>query len=230
MLVLILRLTTLTQVSFLLRPASTFFSTLLIPIIRRGFLFYLFNPIVKLLQRYDISRNVRILLIFLVVIGRIVLIVMAVLPNLIYHLTQSLTNIPDFLKGVRTFISKARHYTWYQRLNTCKYVRSYDFSPSKHVSQVLGGFSSGHAGVIGRLASTVISIITIPVNVFYFLKLGENSFPSIQRYDARRYQREVATVFTRLNATLRHYIGGQAIECLSFGTFTFTTYLITTNA
>ena len=226
LLVLIFIVIGLTQVSFLFAPVATFFSTLLIPIISAGFLFYLFNPIVKLLQRLHISRNVSILLIFLVVIGAIVLIVMAVLPNLIYQITQFVTNIPDFLKGVRTFISKASHYTWYQRLNIGKYVASLQISPSKLLSQVLGGFSSGLPGVIGSLASTVISIITIPVMLFYFLKDGENFVPSIQRLLPRRYHAEVATVFTRLNATFSHYIGGQAIECLFVGTFTFIGYLI----
>ncbi len=94
LLVLIFVVIGLTQVSFLFAPVATFFSTLLIPIISAGFLFYLFNPIVKLLQRLHISRNVSILLIFLVVIGAIVLIVMAVLPNLIYQITQFVTNIP----------------------------------------------------------------------------------------------------------------------------------------
>ena len=136
LLVLIFVVIGLTQVSFLFAPVATFFSTLLIPIISAGFLFYLFNPIVKLLQRLHISRNVSILLIFLVVIGAIVLIVMAVLPNLIYQITQFVTNIPDFLKGVRTFISKASHYTWYQRLNIGKYVASLQISPSKLLSQV----------------------------------------------------------------------------------------------
>ena len=200
LLVLIFVVIGLTQVSFLFAPVATFFSTLLIPIISAGFLFYLFNPIVKLLQRLHISRNVSILLIFLVVIGAIVLIVMAVLPNLIYQITQFVTNIPDFLKGVRTFISKASHYTWYQRLNIGKYVASLQISPSKLLSQVLGGFSSGLPGVIGSLASTVISIITIPVMLFYFVKDGENFVPSIQRLLPRRYHAEVATVFTRLIA------------------------------
>ncbi|WP_424320532.1 AI-2E family transporter [Lacticaseibacillus chiayiensis] len=226
LLVLIFVVIGLTQVSFLFAPVATFFSTLLIPILSAGFLFYLFNPIVKLLQRLHISRNISILLIFLVVIGAIGLIIMAVLPNLIYQVTQFITNIPDFLKGLRSFIGKASHYTWYQRLNIGKYVASLQISPSKLLSQVLGSFSSGLPGMIGSLASIVISIITIPVMLFYFLKDGENFVPSIQRLLPRRYHDEVATVFTRLNATLSHYIGGQAIECLFVGTFTFIGYLI----
>ena len=225
-LILIFVVIGLTQVSFLFAPVATFFSTLLIPILSAGFLFYLFNPIVKLLQKFHISRNISILLIFLVVIGALVLVFMAVLPNLIYQVTQFVTNIPDFLKGVRSFISKASHYTWYQRLNIGKYVASLQISPSKVLSKVLGGFSTGLPTVIGSVASMMISIITIPVMLFYFLKDGENFVPSIQKMLPHRYHEEVATVFTRLNSTLSHYIGGQAIECLFVGTFTFIGYLI----
>ncbi len=62
--------------------------------------------------------------------------------------------------------------------------------------------------------------------LFISLKDGENFVPSIQRLLPRRYHAEVATVFTRLNATLSHYIGGQAMRCLLVGTFTFIGYLI----
>ncbi|WP_083479189.1 AI-2E family transporter [Lacticaseibacillus brantae] len=216
----------LSNVSFLFTPVGTFFSTLLIPIIAAGFLYYLLNPLVKLLGKLHISRGFAILIIFAVFIAAIALIIAAVIPNLINQVSQLVTSLPDAYRQLRTFVSQASKYSWYQQLNVGKYINSINIQPAKILSQVLGSFSEGLPGVIGSVAGAMIGAITIPVLLFYMLKDGEKLVPSIQRIVPDKYREEIATIFDRMNDTLSHYIAGQAIECLFVGTFTFIGYLI----
>ena len=59
-----------TKVSFIFQPFFGFITTLFFPILISGILFFIFNPIVRLLEK-KIPRTLAILLIYLVFIGLI---------------------------------------------------------------------------------------------------------------------------------------------------------------
>ncbi|WP_262316126.1 AI-2E family transporter [Lacticaseibacillus parakribbianus] len=225
-LIVALLLIALSHLSFLVAPIAAFFSTLLVPLITAGFLYYLFNPLVKLLGRLHIPRGAAIALVFVAVLSGFVLIVAAIIPNLVNQVTQLITGLPDFLVTLRAFIHRLARYQWYQQFDVESVVAKLKVQPSTLLNQVLGNFSSGLPGLIGSVAAVVVNVITVPVVLFYMLKDGDRLVPAVQRLLPGRYQQEVATVFSRMNQTLSHYIAGQAIECLFVGTFTFIGYLL----
>ncbi|WP_125702798.1 AI-2E family transporter [Lacticaseibacillus daqingensis] len=225
-LVLVFLIIGLTNISFLFAPIGTFFSTLLVPIIAAGFLFYLFNPLIKLLGRLHVARGVAIGLVFLTVLGGLVLIISAIIPNLVTQITQVITGLPATLRGLREAVRQLAQYRWYQQLDVETLLSKISVEPSKLLAQVLGGFSTGLPGLIGSVAGVVINVITIPVLLFYMLKDGDKFVPAVQRALPDRYATEIATVFTRMSETLSHYIAGQALECLFVGVATFIGYLI----
>lgn len=225
-LIIVVLIIGLTDVSFLFSPIATFFSTLLIPMIVAGFLFYLFNPLINLLGRMHIKRGWGILLVFVVFFGLIIFLVATIIPNLINQVTQLVTALPSFYRDLTKEIAKLSSYEWYKRLGVAKLLSSISIKPSKILSSILGSFSTGLPSIVGSVASFFINLITIPVMLFYMLKDGNKFVPSIQKFFPDRYHDEIKTVFTRMSGTLSHYIAGQAIECLFVGTFTFIGYLI----
>ena len=216
----------LTNLSFLFKPIATFFSTLLIPFIAAGFLFYLFNPLVNWLGKLKLPRAAAIALIFVVVLALLGFLVATIIPNLIDQVTQLISGLPGFVRELRDDVTQLSHYRWYQKFGVAKMVSKMQVEPAKILQNVLGDFSAGVPGLIGSVASVVIGAITIPVLLFYMLKDGNRFVPAVQRLLPDRYGEEIQTVFTRMNQTLSHYIAGQAIECLFVGTFTFIGYLI----
>ncbi|WP_179395110.1 AI-2E family transporter [Lacticaseibacillus absianus] len=225
-LILVVLVIGVSNLGFLFAPVATFFSTLLIPIIAAGFLFYLFNPLIKLLGRAHVPRGIAIALVFLVVLGGLVLIIAAIIPNLVTQITQLITGLPDALAALRKVIRQMAHYKWYQQFDVDAVLSKLKVEPSKLLAQVLGGFSTGLPGLLGSVAGVVIDVITIPVLLFYMLKDGDKFVPAVQRFFPDRYAGEIATVFTRMSETLSHYIAGQALECLFVGLATFIGYLI----
>ncbi|WP_225046955.1 AI-2E family transporter [Lacticaseibacillus kribbianus] len=225
-LIVALLLIALSHLSFLVTPVAAFFSTLMVPLIAAGFLYYLFNPLIKLLMRLHLPRGGAIALVFVAVLAGAVLIVAAIIPNLISQVTALITGLPDFLETVRAFVHRLARYSWYQQFDVEAVVAKLKVQPSKLLNTVLGSFSSGLPGLIGSVASVVVNVITVPVMLFYMLKDGERLVPAVQKLLPDRYADEIATVFTRMGETLSHYIAGQAIECLFVGTFTFIGYLI----
>lgn len=225
-LIIVILIICLSNLSFLFAPIATFFSTLLIPFLVAGFLFYLFNPLINLMTKAHIPRAGAITFVFLVVIGLIGLLIATIIPNLIDQITQLVTGLPALLKNLRTELSELSRYRWYQQFGVAKLIAKLKVEPATILPKILGGFTSGVPSLIGSVAGTVISVITIPVLLFYMLKDGERLVPAVQRVFPDKYQTEISTVFTRMSATLSHYIAGQAIECLFVGSFTFIGYLI----
>ncbi|MER2176018.1 MAG: AI-2E family transporter, partial [Carnobacterium sp.] len=58
-----------TQISFVFQPIIVLFSTLFIPILSAGFLFYLLNPIISVMQKLKIQRSYAIILVMVFFLG-----------------------------------------------------------------------------------------------------------------------------------------------------------------
>src|SRR5699024_12329897 len=61
------------QVSYIFNPFIIVFNTIIAPIIVSIILYYLFNPLVNLMERYNISRLWGVIILFLVIVGVIAL-------------------------------------------------------------------------------------------------------------------------------------------------------------
>ncbi|MSD83454.1 AI-2E family transporter [Lactobacillus curvatus] len=215
-----------TKISFLFDPIGTFISTLFGPIIGAGLLFYLFNPLINLLGKLKISRNWAIAIIFIVFFGGLIFIVATVIPNLIKQITQLVTNLPDFAHRLQKVADDLSNNPRFKNIDFNKYVNQLDLKPSKIAEKVMKSFTSGFGSMIGAITSVTVSVFTIPIMLFYMLKDGHRLVPNIQKMLPDRYNDQVADLLRKMGATISAYIGGQALECLFVGVFTFIGYLI----
>lgn len=58
-----------TKISFVFQPLYALFSTLFVPVLIAGFLFYLMNPLVKLIEKSKLKRNYAVLIVMILAIG-----------------------------------------------------------------------------------------------------------------------------------------------------------------
>lgn len=215
----------LSKISFIFHPVTAFISTLFMPILVAGFLYYLFNPLVNLLEKIKIPRNLGILLVFLVFFGGLGLIIALVIPNLVSQLTQLIIHLPNIVHHLQAILRDLSHHSWFRHLNITKFLNNLNLQPSIILKNVMSHLTS-IGGLINSVTGFVITAITIPVFLFYFLKDGHKFIPSIQRLLPHHYSDQVDELMIKMNQTISHYIAGQAIECLFVGTFTFIGYAI----
>lgn len=215
-----------TQISFLFEPIGTFISTLFGPIIGAGLLFYLFNPLINLLGKLKISRNWAIAIIFVVFFGGLIFIVAMVIPNLVKQVAQLVTNLPDYVRSFQHMIDDLSHNPHLKNIDVNKYINQLDLKPGKIAENIMKSFTSGFGNMIGAVTSVTIGVFTVPIMLFYMLKDGDRLVPTIQKMLPDRYSEQVADLLRKMGATISAYIGGQAIECLFVGVFTFIGYLI----
>ncbi|MFT8338217.1 AI-2E family transporter [Schleiferilactobacillus harbinensis] len=214
------------QIGWVFTPIATFFSTLFGPIIAAGFLFYMLNPLVKLLMKLHVPRRMAIVLLFVLLLAAVALVFAAIIPNLIEQVTQVVDNFPGFLSELRKSSTAFLNTPLLRRFNLTESLTQLKLDPATILRSVLSGVSNNIGGVVSSVGSVVISAITVPVMLYYFLQDGHKLIPNIQRFFPNRLNDQISDVLTKMNETISHYVAGEAVELLFVGTFTGLGYLI----
>ncbi|MBQ6403537.1 MAG: AI-2E family transporter, partial [Oscillospiraceae bacterium] len=104
-----------TKISFLFKPVAVLFSTLFVPIIITGFLYFLLNPIVKFLQKNKIPKTLAIIILYVGVIGIIILAIGSIVPMISKQVSELFSNIPKYADdAVKYFqyLNDTKQYKW----------------------------------------------------------------------------------------------------------------------
>lgn len=75
-----LNILVLTKISYIFTPVMVLLKTIILPVILSGVLYYLFNPLVDVLERNKVKRIYSIIVLFLLIIGVIAIVVTSVVP------------------------------------------------------------------------------------------------------------------------------------------------------
>ncbi|WP_057895347.1 AI-2E family transporter [Liquorilactobacillus oeni] len=224
-----------TKISFVFEPVGTFISTLFIPVIISGFLYYLFRPVVAFFMklhigRFRINRALAVVLVFVILIGIIALALTFMVPLLISQVGQLILNTPDYLsilqKSVNHLYNDLSDHEWMRQLNVQDYVDKIGKNFMNSVAEFLGSLTKSLGTVIGMITSITVTIITVPFMLFYMLKDGHRLIPNIQKLMPTKRAEQVEELLSKMGDTISKYIAGQVIECTFVATFTSLGYWI----
>lgn len=215
-----------TKINFLFEPIGTFFSTLFAPVLVAGFLYYILNPLVKLLMKANVKRTPAVALVLLLLVIALILLLVSVIPKLASQLSSLASNMPAFFASVEDWVYKMAALPIFKDVDLVAYIDKMDISYGNIIQQFLSGLSTSLGSVVSTVASTTIVIFTAPFILFYMLKDGDRFVPSIKRFLPEKRQDSIVDLLEKINKTLSNYISGQAIECLFVGTFTAIGYSI----
>ncbi|MCO6018067.1 MULTISPECIES: AI-2E family transporter [Carnobacterium] len=215
-----------TKIDFLFAPVGTFISTLFAPIVIAGFLYYMLNPLIHLLEKMKIKRGYGIAIIFLLLIGGLVFLAMAVIPNLVSQIGQLVNNVPKYLKDLESSSNDLINQGWLKDLKLEEKLQSSDFSIEKIAKNVFSGVTSSVGSIVGAVTNMTIVVLTVPIVLFYMFKDGDKFGPSVTKFVPSDYRDKVSELLSQMSNTIASYISGQALVCLFVGTFTFVGYLI----
>lgn len=220
-----------TQISFVFKPIGIFIDTIFLPLILSGFVFYILNPIVKLVEKIHIKKHklphtLAVALVMLAVLLLIVGILMLIIPQLITQVSKLLTSIPSFTSTLQDQVNHLLNAKWVKRLDLNVSTGSLEKQISKYAKGFLLGTANGIGAVVGMLTSITITAITVPVMVFYMLNDGDKFLPSIKKFFQPSKADAIERLLKKMSKTIAQYINGQVIECLFIAVFTSIGYLI----
>ncbi|WP_143463587.1 AI-2E family transporter [Levilactobacillus enshiensis] len=220
-----------TQISFLFSPIGVFLSTIFAPLLLSGVLFYLLNPIVKLLEkvrwkRFHINRTAAVAIVFLLLVVLLVAGGMWLVPRLVTQVSNLIGNIPDFAKSSEAVMAKLINHPIFKDIDFSKYLTQIQSAFSKYAESFMSGLTNGIGTVIGTVTTVTVTAVTVPVMLFYMLKDGERFMPAVRRWLPAKHGAQTAELLGRMNSTIARYVGGQILECLFVGTFTAIGYMV----
>lgn len=220
-----------TKIQFIFQPFLTFISVVFVPLILSGFLYYMLNPILKLLLKVRLGRFrlnwgvaslLLVLMLILIICGGLAMLI----PPVVKEITSLVTHLPQTANGLQRQLNDTIQHSPLKNIDLTAYYRQFDHQLANYAQVVLKGLSSRIGDVINAVTNITVVTITVPVMLFYMLKDGSKLGPSIQKWLSPHHAKEVDQLLGKMNDTLSSYIAGQVIECLFVAVFTSLGYLL----
>lgn len=217
-----------TQITFIFEPIFVFASTLFFPILISGFLFFIFNPIVRLAEKIKIPRTLAILLLYLLIIGLLTIIISVAGPILSKQVTDLVNAVPTYFNDLQSFILS------FSESTTFKWILEQDYVDLQKVGETVTSFlsaipsaiSSSLLGILGVVTNVTLTLVTVPFLLFYMLKDGHKFPHAVVKFLPRKLRDEGLVILADTGKTLSAYIQGQMIVSICVGTLSLIGYLI----
>lgn len=216
----------LQQIDFILNPLVGILTALFMPLLIAGFLYYLLNPIVKLLERIKVKRIVGIAIVMILLLGLMVLTILMGIPMLIDQTTNLVSGIPDFVRELETYALLLAEEPWMQQIDIQAALNSFELWLRGISSQFLSGIVSGVGGAIAMFTEIAFVSITVPVILFYMLYDGKKFLPFVVDLTPVKFKENVREMIIQTDATISSYISGKGMASLLVGVLLFILYSI----
>lgn len=217
-----------TQIDFIFKPIGIFISTLFMPVLIAGFLFYALNPLVNLLmriryKRFKVGRTLAVTLVFIFFFVLIGLATAYLVPKLANQVEQLVARTPRYLNELQVYLTELTKNTkrpsWFDQIDLTEYLDNIKGSVNGILKGFMGSLTTSIGSMIGAVTSVTITIVTVPFVLFYMLKDGPKLLPNIKKVLPKNRADAVAELLVKMSDTIAKYISGQVIECLFVGTF-----------
>ncbi|MEB7420763.1 AI-2E family transporter [Staphylococcus arlettae] len=216
------------QVSYIFKPFIIVFNTIVAPIIVSLIFYYLFNPIVNLMERYNISRLWGVIILFLVIIGVISLAINLLIPVISSQIKTFGTNFPHYITKVNQFIDNITKYT--VASNFYSQIQDYLNSLAKKIPSMISDYFNGFGSKVKNIAETVVNvgvvIVTTPFVLFFMLKDGHRFKDFSTKIVPPKFRKDYHDLLDKMSVQVGSYIQGQIIVSLCIGVLLFIGYSI----
>ncbi|TGD18162.1 AI-2E family transporter [Levilactobacillus suantsaiihabitans] len=227
-LLILLILLVLSKVPWLATPFVLVGQILGLPVILAGIGYYLMNPVVDRLERRGVRRSWTIIGLFIIVALLIAWGVLSVIPMVQKQTTMLLAEWPhywhqmtqtslqwlkdDRLDGIRDQLDQFN-----QQLSA---------SSSSAISGLAKTTVSSVGGIVSRVVSIVVAVVTAPFILFYLLRDGHQLPDYLARLLPVRRRASVVTLLREMNRQVSNYVRGQLVVAFIVAVLFYVGFLI----
>lgn len=217
-----------TKITFLFQPIGIFITTLFFPILITGFLYFLLNPIVNLIQRFKVPRILAIIIIYVLFAGLMVVLGVNLVPTITKQFTALANDLPLYTNQAFQYFERFSQSAQFQVFMTEQQelieearLRLVGFA-NELPTIITGSFQN----ILSLVANIAIILVTVPLLLFYMFKDGHNFPIALSKFIPTEYRKEGLTILKETGSTLSSYIQGQFTVGLFVGVLSFIGYLI----
>ncbi|UXR68808.1 AI-2E family transporter [Staphylococcus sp. IVB6246] len=212
------------RVSYVFQPFTIIFNTIAAPIIIALILYYLFNPIINILERYHIKRVWGITLLFLGIVGLITLAVNLLIPVVTFQFDKLMHNFPTYINKITGFVNNMMHIPFVSDyyddvVNWLKELQ-------QKIPTLADGFSDKVKVFAEAVVNVTVVIVTVPFVLFFMLKDGHRFKDFSNHIVPPKYRKDVHDLLDKMSEQVGSYIQGQIIVSFCIGILLFIGYSI----
>ena len=215
------------QMGDMITPVVSVINTILIPFVMGGFLYYITNPLVTLLEKkLKINRIFGILITLFLLFGLVTIGVIYLLPILINQLSSLINSTQNLYWEIQSFVNQLSKNPLFKSLNIQSTIQQLNLSYVDILQNILNGVTNSLGSVVSAVINTLMILIMTPIFLVYFLMDGHKLLPMLERTVLKRDKLNISSLLTNLNATVARYISGISIDALLIGTLAYIGYSV----
>ena len=201
LMLLLVNLILFSQTSYLFNPIKGFISAIGVPVACGAVIYYLVKPIYDFLVNKKVPKGIAILAVMLGVVFVFVMIVTSLVPIIQKQLLDLVSQLPYYYQIISDQVEKFMQSSWFTALQEQFNTINMDFiqSITERLNGVLNLTFSGIGSVVGIVGEIVITLMTMPVILYYLLKDGNKIIPSITRLFPTRSQHKISVMLHEMN-------------------------------
>ncbi len=215
------------QMGDMITPVVSVINTILIPFVMGGFLYYITNPLVTLLEKkFKINRIFGILITLFLLFGLVTVGVIYLLPILINQLSSLINSTQNLYWEIQSFVNQLSKNPLFKSLNIQSTIQQLNLSYVDILQNILNSVTNSLGSVVSAVINTLMILIMTPIFLVYFLMDGHKLLPMLERTILKRDKLNISSLLTNLNATVARYISGISIDALLIGTLAYIGYSV----
>lgn len=216
----------LQQVDFILNPIVAILTALFMPLLIAGFLYYLLNPLVKMLERVKLKRTYGVVLVMLVLLGTVIFTLLLGIPMIIDQTSALIAGIPDFINQLEVYAIRLAEEPWMQQVDFDSILMNMENWLRDVGTGLLNSFMTSVGGAFQMVTEVAFLTITVPVILFYMLHDGKKFPGFVESISPEQYKKNIKELLLQMDATIASYISGKGLASLVVGGMLFILYSI----
>lgn len=211
----------LLQMPNIFRPALQMISAIFMPLLIAGFLYYMFDPVVKFLEKRGIPRLVGFLLAFIVLVVLIVLVIMNIVPQLVDQLIDLTQAMPSYVEEINQWLTELSKMEELQGINFQDELMKANITISNVLNFALVNVTNSISKIFSVFIQFFVLLFTVPFILLFMFKDGHKLLDAMSNFFPKNIRGELRQTVREMNETLSAYISSTVLDALIIGVLSF---------
>ncbi|MET3575464.1 AI-2E family transporter [Bhargavaea ullalensis] len=203
-------------------PILIILKTIFLPLLVGGVLYYLTEPVQRLLEKYKFPRWASILSCLLLIVAVLWALYAMIGPMINKQANAFADNLPEIADQVEESVN----YVLDRREEWPDFVENGIQTARERVNEIALGLGGGLVSFLTGFFQTIFMLVLAPFFLVYMLKDHERFIPFVSKFFSGDTKTFVVRTLQDVNRTLKTYIQGQMLVSLCVGIMLLIGYLI----
>lgn len=177
---------------------------------------FLLNPIVKKFEKIGIKRSIGVLLSYLIIVGVLVFLGIAIVPDLINQSSRFLTNLPSTIMQVTHSADKMLQ-SWNINSDVLTNLRDSVNSYLIDLAKNIPTWTQSLINTLQGSISMMITLVLVPIITFYFIIDKERILNTVYNLIPKNLRKDSYYLYKEINFAMKEFIISRALMAVFIG-------------